>query len=154
MIWRPRSMLRSRPIARSSTSPKWAGPRPPGTPDGATLLVHGSPGARRVEAEGDPARAEAMLGTLDSGMAPKLEACVRAIQGGVPQAHMIDGRREHSMLVEVFTTEDMGTMVLPDAGVPEPASNAPTSREGAATTSWQEGTASRAETGGRAQWTS
>lgn len=58
--------------------------------------------------------AEELLGHVGSGMAPKLEACVRAIRGGVPQAHMIDGRLEHSMLVEVFTTEDMGTMVLPD----------------------------------------
>lgn len=64
--------------------------------------------------------AEAMLPDLGAGMAPKVEACVRAIQGGVPQAHMIDGRHPHSMLVEVFTIEDMGTMVLPDELVPEP----------------------------------
>ncbi len=63
--------------------------------------------------------AERMLPLMSAGMAPKLEACVRAIQGGVPQAHMIDGRLEHSMLVEVFTTEDMGTMVLPDSLCPE-----------------------------------
>lgn len=63
--------------------------------------------------------AERMLGEVSSGMVPKLEACVRAIRGGVPQAHMIDGRSEHSMLVEVFTTEDMGTMVLPDIRVPD-----------------------------------
>lgn len=58
--------------------------------------------------------AQRMLPSVGSGMAPKLEACVRAIQAGVPQAHMIDGRLHHSMLVEIFTTEDMGTMVLPD----------------------------------------
>lgn len=58
--------------------------------------------------------AERMLAKVASGMVPKLESCVKAIRGGVPQAHMIDGRHEHSMLVEVFTTEDMGTMVLPD----------------------------------------
>jgi acetylglutamate kinase len=62
--------------------------------------------------------ASELLPTVGAGMGPKLEACVRAIQGGVPQAHMIDGRLEHSMLVEVFTTEDMGTMVLPDSVCP------------------------------------
>jgi acetylglutamate kinase len=64
--------------------------------------------------------AERLLPSIDSGMAPKLEACVRAINGGVPQAHIIDGRIHHSMLVEVFTTEDMGSMVLPDDVVAAP----------------------------------
>ncbi|MFZ2260520.1 N-acetylglutamate kinase [Luteococcus japonicus] len=59
--------------------------------------------------------AKELLPQMTAGMQPKLEACVRAIEGGVPQAHLIDGRIEHSMLVEVFTTEDMGTMVLPEA---------------------------------------
>jgi acetylglutamate kinase len=54
-----------------------------------------------------------MLATLDSGMAPKMEACLRAVQGGVPQAHVIDGRVAHSVLLEVFTTEGVGTMVIP-----------------------------------------
>ena len=99
-------------------------------------------------------RAEAMLSTLDSGMAPKLEACVRAIQGGVPQAHMIDGRREHSMLVEVFTTEDMGTMVLPDALVDDAGTGAGECLPGAVTARWQDRTADEAERRGRAQWAS
>jgi acetylglutamate kinase len=54
-----------------------------------------------------------MLGTLDSGMAPKMEACLRAVRGGVPQAHVIDGRVAHSVLLEVFTSEGVGTMVVP-----------------------------------------
>lgn len=58
--------------------------------------------------------AKTILPRAEAGMLPKLEACIRAVEGGVPQAHLIDGRMEHSMLVEVFTTEDMGTMVLPD----------------------------------------
>jgi len=62
--------------------------------------------------------AEEVLAGVGSGMVPKLEGCIRAIRGGVPQAHMIDGRLEHSMLVEVFTTEDMGTMVLTDSMCP------------------------------------
>ena len=48
-------------------------------------------------------------------MIPKLEACVRAVEGGVPQAHVVDGRQPHSLLLEVFTSEGIGTMVLPDA---------------------------------------
>ena len=50
-------------------------------------------------------------------MGPKLEACVRAVTDGVPQAHIIDGRQPHSLLLEVFTSEGIGTMILPDARV-------------------------------------
>ncbi|MEO8850388.1 MAG: acetylglutamate kinase [Allobranchiibius sp.] len=57
--------------------------------------------------------AEDLLTQVDSGMVPKLEGCVRAIRGGVPQAHVIDGRRAHSLLLEIFTDEGIGTMVLP-----------------------------------------
>lgn len=54
-----------------------------------------------------------LLPRLDSGMAPKMEACLRAVTGGVPSAHVIDGRLAHSVLLEVFTTEGIGTMVTP-----------------------------------------
>jgi acetylglutamate kinase len=57
---------------------------------------------------------EAMLPSLESGMVPKMEACLRAVQGGVPRAHVIDGRLPHSVLLEVFTDEGIGTIVLPD----------------------------------------
>ncbi|ATE56503.1 MULTISPECIES: acetylglutamate kinase [Actinosynnema] len=56
-------------------------------------------------------RLEALLPSLDSGMVPKMEACLRAVRGGVPQAHVIDGRLAHSLLLEVFTSEGVGTMV-------------------------------------------
>ena len=46
-------------------------------------------------------------------MVPKIEACLRAVQGGVPSAHVIDGRVEHCVLVELFTDEGTGTMVVP-----------------------------------------
>lgn len=59
---------------------------------------------------------EAMLPKLDSGMVPKMEACLRAVQGGLPQATVIDGRVAHSVLLEVFTNQGSGTMVLPDGG--------------------------------------
>ena len=58
-----------------------------------------------------------MLPDLESGMRPKMEACVRALDGGVPQAHIIDGRKPHSILNEIFTTAGIGTMVLPDDGI-------------------------------------
>jgi len=57
---------------------------------------------------------ERMLPTLQSGMVPKMEACLRAVRGGVPQATVIDGRVAHSVLLEVFTPEGVGTMVVPD----------------------------------------
>jgi acetylglutamate kinase len=56
---------------------------------------------------------EPMLPTLTAGMVPKMEACARAVRGGVPQAHVIDGRVPHSLLLEIFTEEGFGTMVLP-----------------------------------------
>ncbi len=56
----------------------------------------------------------ALLPQLDSGMVPKMEACLRAVEGGVPRAHIIDGRVEHGLLVELFTDEGVGTMVLPN----------------------------------------
>ncbi|RYG76325.1 acetylglutamate kinase [Yimella sp. RIT 621] len=57
--------------------------------------------------------ARELLTRVDSGMVPKLEACIRAIDGGVPQAHVIDGRRPHSVLLEIFTNAGIGTMLLP-----------------------------------------
>ncbi len=57
---------------------------------------------------------EGMLPDLQSGMRPKMEACLRAVRGGVPQAHVIDGRQPHSILAEVFTSAGAGTMVLQD----------------------------------------
>ncbi|MFB7799590.1 acetylglutamate kinase [Isoptericola sp. NPDC056134] len=55
----------------------------------------------------------ALLPSLTSGMVPKMEACLRAVQGGVPRATVIDGRQPHSVLLEVFTTRGNGTMVVP-----------------------------------------
>ncbi|MFY2789954.1 acetylglutamate kinase [Rhodococcus sp. MALMAid1271] len=57
---------------------------------------------------------DALLPSLDAGMVPKMEACLRAVSAGVPSAHVIDGRVEHSVLVELFTGEGIGTMVTPD----------------------------------------
>jgi acetylglutamate kinase len=57
---------------------------------------------------------ERLLPDLTSGMIPKMEACLRAVRGGVPQAHVLDGRLPHSMLLEIFTDSGIGTMVIPD----------------------------------------
>ena len=56
---------------------------------------------------------EKLLPTLESGMIPKMQACLSAVTGGVPQAHVIDGRTPHSILLEIFTVSGFGTMVLP-----------------------------------------
>ncbi|MED7923390.1 acetylglutamate kinase [Nonomuraea sp. LP-02] len=56
---------------------------------------------------------ETLLPTLSSGMVPKMEACLTAVQGGVPRAHVLDGRVPHSLLLEIFTNEGIGTMVMP-----------------------------------------
>jgi len=61
-----------------------------------------------------------MLPSLESGMVPKMEACLRAIDGGVSRAHVIDGRLAHCVLLEVFTDSGVGTMVLPDEDGDEP----------------------------------
>ncbi len=50
-------------------------------------------------------------GAADKGMIPKIGACVTALAGGVERAHIIDGRRPHALLMEVFTDEGIGTMI-------------------------------------------
>jgi acetylglutamate kinase len=55
-----------------------------------------------------------MLPGLGEGMIPKMEACLLAVSGGVPQAHVLDGRQPHAILLEIFTDSGIGTMVLPD----------------------------------------
>jgi acetylglutamate kinase len=72
-------------------------------PDRSTLLS-------RITAE---ALAE-MLPRLESGMVPKMEGALRAVRGGVAAAHVIDGRTPHAILLEIVTTQGIGTMVVPD----------------------------------------
>ena len=55
-----------------------------------------------------------LLPSLETGMVPKMEACLRAVTGGVSEAHVIDGRVAHSVLMEVFTAKGIGTMVVPE----------------------------------------
>jgi acetylglutamate kinase len=56
---------------------------------------------------------EERLGDVGGGMRPKLQACVDAIRGGAQSAHIIDGRKPHSLLLELFTDAGIGTMVTP-----------------------------------------
>ncbi|RZS89344.1 N-acetylglutamate kinase [Motilibacter rhizosphaerae] len=56
---------------------------------------------------------EGLLPGLSSGMVPKMAACLRAVRGGVAKAHVLDGRVPHSVLLEIFTDEGIGTEVLP-----------------------------------------
>jgi acetylglutamate kinase len=53
---------------------------------------------------------------LSDGMIPKMGACLTAVRGGVPQAHVLDGRLPHAILLEIFTDAGIGTMVVPSAG--------------------------------------
>lgn len=52
-------------------------------------------------------------GSVSAGMLPKLRSCIRALEDGVPQAHILDGRIQHAVLLEVFTPEGIGTMITP-----------------------------------------
>ena len=58
---------------------------------------------------------EQMLPSLSSGMVPKMEACLRAVTSGVPRATIIDGRVKHALLLEIFTNDGLGTMVMAEA---------------------------------------
>lgn len=58
---------------------------------------------------------EKLLPELSSGMVPKMEGCLHAVRNGVTTARVIDGRVQHSILLEIFTDEGIGTMVVPDA---------------------------------------
>jgi len=69
------------------------------------------PNSEEIIAEISSTELETLLPTLSSGMVPKMEACLRAVRAGVPAATVIDGREEHALLLEIFTTEGNGTMV-------------------------------------------
>jgi len=71
------------------------------------------PYSDEVVSEIRAAELEDLLPSLESGMVPKMEACLRAVRGGVGKAHVLDGREPHALLLEVFTDEGIGTQVLP-----------------------------------------
>jgi len=61
----------------------------------------------------DELRELLVSGSVSAGMLPKLESCIKALENGVPQAHILDGRIQHAVLLEVFTPEGIGTMITP-----------------------------------------
>jgi acetylglutamate kinase len=79
-----------------------------GDPSDLASLVH-----RLTAGE---ARSRVADESVTGGMIPKLVACAEAVEGGVGSAHMIDGRAEHAILVELFTDEGIGTMVIGENG--------------------------------------
>lgn len=70
------------------------------------------PNRDSLVSEIDTATLSQLLPTLEAGMIPKAEACLRAVSAGVPSAHVIDGRVEHCVLVELFTDAGTGTKVV------------------------------------------
>jgi acetylglutamate kinase len=52
-------------------------------------------------------------GTIQGGMIPKVKCCLEALIGGVRKAHIIDGRKDHSILLEIFTNVGIGTEIIP-----------------------------------------
>jgi acetylglutamate kinase len=83
----------------------WPGPAAGGAEPGADL--------HRVITKLTADELADLLPGLTAGMVPKMEACLRSVRGGVPQAHVLDGRVPHALLLEVFTDEGIGTMVVP-----------------------------------------
>jgi acetylglutamate kinase len=71
------------------------------------------PESTEVVSEIDTEHLAGLLPSLASGMVPKMEACLRAVEGGVPRAHVLDGRVPHALLLEIFTSQGIGTMVVP-----------------------------------------
>jgi acetylglutamate kinase len=69
---------------------------------------------REVISQLGAAELAAMLPGLSEGMIPKMQACLTAVRGGVPRAHVLDGRLPHAILLEIFTDSGIGTMVVPD----------------------------------------
>lgn len=63
------------------------------------------------ELTAEEARSMIASGAVDKGMIPKLDACAAAVEDGVPRAHIIDGRRAHALLIEIFTESGIGTMI-------------------------------------------
>jgi acetylglutamate kinase len=71
------------------------------------------PDSEDVIGEIAPEALAELMPSLASGMVPKMSACLRAVEGGVPRATVVDGREAHAVLLEIFTEEGIGTQVLP-----------------------------------------
>jgi acetylglutamate kinase len=72
------------------------------------------PNSREVITELSATELRGLMRTLESGMVPKMEACLRAVEGGLTRATVADGRVPHALLLEIFTNVGIGTMVTQD----------------------------------------
>ncbi len=107
----------------------WPGP----AAAGSTGAAGGAgPAGPRVISQLTAAQLADLLPGLSDGMIPKMEACLTAVSGGVPQAHVLDGRQLHAVLLEIFTDSGIGTMVVPGGAVPGGAVPGSAVRDGAA----------------------
>ena len=79
----------------------------------AAALAVDWPASDEVISELDADDLAKLLPSLSAGMIPKMEACLTAVEGGVPSAHVLDGRLSHAILLEIFTDSGIGTMVIP-----------------------------------------
>jgi len=82
------------------------------------------PASDEVISELTATELEKLLPELASGMVPKMEGCLHAVRNGVRTARVLDGRVQHSILLEIFTDEGVGTMVVPDPPAPAPEEGA------------------------------
>jgi acetylglutamate kinase len=93
-----------------------AGPEsalPQATPTGAAAPTQAAAVPAEVISELTADQLAGMLPGLSDGMIPKMTACLTAVRGGVAQAHVLDGRLPHAVLLEIFTDSGIGTMVIP-----------------------------------------
>jgi acetylglutamate kinase len=70
----------------------------------------------KLISQAGPEAVQSSLASVTGGMRPKLEACVSAVASGVASAHIVDGRKPHSLLLELFTDGGIGTKIFHDAG--------------------------------------
>ncbi len=73
------------------------------------------PNSTDVIGEISPESLAELIPGLASGMIPKMTACLKAVEGGVPRSTVIDGREPHAVLLEIFTDEGVGTQIVPGA---------------------------------------
>jgi acetylglutamate kinase len=87
---------------------------PPSPPPASPAVDPAGDAAGEVISLLGAADLEVLLPSLNAGMIPKMAACLDAVRGGVPQAHVLDGRLPHAVLLEIFTDSGIGTMIVPD----------------------------------------
>jgi acetylglutamate kinase len=107
------------PATQNSTADGRGAAARSGVPAGSGAAAGGGAARNGAAAGGvistlDAAELERLLPSLSAGMIPKMEACLHAVRGGVPQAHVLDGRLPHAVLLEIFTDSGIGTMITPD----------------------------------------